>query len=562
MWPASRPPSSSSFPPPAMTPTSTSPASATGQGPYDGLALLTLLVTSAFALLTFRDYGLGWDDYTHAQMGDLLLKLYASGFRDTEALSFVNLYMYGGGFDMLAALAAKVLPFDLFETRRLVGALVGIAGLVLTWRLARRIAGPVAGLIALLLLATCPIFYGHMFMNAKDAPFAVAMLALLFGLVRIFEDYPRPAVSAVLLFGCGLGLAVGTRVMGVIAAFYAVAALILLLTHDLRLLGPRRALARMGRFVLTVSPGIALGYLIMGLLWPWSVIAPLNPLRALSYFSRFFEKPWREVFDGQLIAVPDMPASYLPTLLGLQLPEIMVALALGGAVLATLMLFRGNVPLARRSAYALVLAAVLVPIGLTIAARPAMYNGFRHLLFLLPPIAVLGGLFGARLWEWAGRGGRMASAGVAAVSVAAFASPVVEMARLHPYEYTHFNRIEGGVRAAENRYMLDYWGLSFKQAIRQMRATLAERGETPPPGRKWKIAVCGPHPPATVALGPDYELTWDPHGADFALMLGAYYCTQFSAPVLARVEREGVVYARAYDIRERSYSTIFTIPPL
>ncbi len=61
--------------------------------------------------LTFRDYGLSWDDYTHAEYGDLLLALYASGFADQRALSFVNLYMYGGGFDLLAALAAKVLPF-------------------------------------------------------------------------------------------------------------------------------------------------------------------------------------------------------------------------------------------------------------------------------------------------------------------------------------------------------------------------------------------------------------------------------------------------------------------
>ena len=66
---------------------------------------------------------------THAEYGGLLLRLYETGFGDRRALSFVNLYAYGGGFDMLAALAAKVLPFDLFETRRLCGAAVGLIGL-------------------------------------------------------------------------------------------------------------------------------------------------------------------------------------------------------------------------------------------------------------------------------------------------------------------------------------------------------------------------------------------------------------------------------------------------
>ena len=112
------------------------PAEAIGVARWlDGLAVGVLALTAAVAAATFRDYGLGWDDYTHSQYGTLLVSLYRSGFADPRALSFVNLYMYGGGFDILAALAAKVLPFDLFETRRLMGAAVGLIGLFATWRL-------------------------------------------------------------------------------------------------------------------------------------------------------------------------------------------------------------------------------------------------------------------------------------------------------------------------------------------------------------------------------------------------------------------------------------------
>ena len=157
----------------------------------DRLAIAVLCAVGTIALLTFRDYGLGWDDYTHSEYGNLLLSFYASGLRDRRALSWVNLYYYGGGFDLLAALAAKVLPFTLFETRRLVGAAVGIVGLFVTWRIGRRIGGPLAGFVALVLLAACPLYYGHMFMNPKDSPFAVAMAIFLLGMVRAFEGYPR-----------------------------------------------------------------------------------------------------------------------------------------------------------------------------------------------------------------------------------------------------------------------------------------------------------------------------------------------------------------------------------
>src|SRR5215471_5004764 len=123
---------------------------------FDRLAVVVLGVVGIVALLTFRDYGLSWDDYTHSEYGDLLVKLYASGFSDRRALSWVNLYYYGGGFDLVAALVAKISPFTLFETRRLVGAAIGILGLFVTWRVGRRVGGSLAGLIALVLLATCP----------------------------------------------------------------------------------------------------------------------------------------------------------------------------------------------------------------------------------------------------------------------------------------------------------------------------------------------------------------------------------------------------------------------
>src|SRR5262249_4247415 len=205
--------------------------------PADAIAILVLLLIGAAAALTFRDYGLGWDDYTHSQYGDLLLALFGSGFADRRALSFVNLYFYGGGFDMLAALFAKVLPFDLFAVRRLTGAAVGIVGLIATWRMTRRIAGPWGGLIALVLLAACPLYYGHMFMNPKDAPFAAAMALLLLALVRAFQEYPRPTPATVALFAIGLGLTIGSRIIGGMAAVYAAAAGALLLPVGARALG-------------------------------------------------------------------------------------------------------------------------------------------------------------------------------------------------------------------------------------------------------------------------------------------------------------------------------------
>src|SRR6478735_7630224 len=300
----------------------------------DDLAIFALAVVTIVAGLTFRDYGLGWDDYTHAEYADLLLRMYGSGFKDTAALSFANLYMYGGGFDMAAALLHKVLPLELFETRRLVGAIVGVIGLAVTWRLGRRVGGPLAGLAALLVLALCPTFYGHMFMNPKDAPFAVAMIILMLGLVRLAEEYPKPSPRTILIVGLGAGLSLGTRILGGLSLVYAMIGFLPLFLEELRNEGVREAARRFAHVVYVLLPGLAFGYLVMGLIWPWSIMEPGNPFEALTYFSHFFEKPWKEMFDGAIVSVPDMPWSYLPTLFALQLPEAMLLLMMG-AVFST-----------------------------------------------------------------------------------------------------------------------------------------------------------------------------------------------------------------------------------
>jgi len=520
-----------------------------------------VVAVAVIAAATFRDYGLGWDDYTHSEYGDLLLAFYGSGFSDQRALSFVNLYKYGGGFDMTAALAAKVLPFGLFETRRLVGAAVGIIGLIATWRTGRRLGGATTGLIALLLLATCPLYYGHMFMNAKDAPFATAMAVLLLAVVRAFDEYPRPGAATVALLATGLGLAFGSRILAGIAAPCVLAGLLVILVGEGRSRGSKPAAARFGTFVLRSLPALVVGYLIMGLLWPWSVIEPLNPVRAAEYFDTFFEKPWREMYAGKLFAVTEMPASYLPHLFVLKLPEIMLVFGIAGTAGSLFAICSGKLPLTRRANLLLVVTSAFVPLIIAMLAHPALYNGLRHFVFVVPPFAVLGGLAGAWIFDRAKALGPWAAASFIAVSIGGLALPIRDMVRLHPYQYTAFNWTAGGVQMAHDKYMLDYWGLAFKQAGEALKAKLNEMGLKPPAGRRWTVEICGPQRPAEVALGPDFETTWDRKRADFAMMLGTFYCRDLAAPVLVEIEREGIDYARVYDIRGRPVPDLLTEPP-
>ncbi len=520
---------------------------------------MALLVVAFF---TFEDYGLGWDDYTHRQYGDMLYAYYASGFTDVRAFSFVNLFYYGGGFDIVATILGKILPFDIFDTRRLLGALVGIVGIAIVWRTGRRVGGPAAGIAALLLLATTPLYYGHMYINAKDAPFAVAMAFLLYSLIRAFDEYPKPRPSTIVLFGFALGCTVGTRIIGGIALVYAATGVLFLLAAEIRTLGFRDGVIRMAKYVGYLALGLPLAYVVMGLLWPWSVQAPLNPIHAIQYYSNFWETPWKEMYDGVAILIPNMPRTYVTKLCLLKFPEIFTVLAISGIAGAIVASVNGSLEPKKRASLMLLVTAAVLPIMITVITKPVMYNGIRHFVFVTPPLAILAGVAAAYIYRQAEVYRHAYALGAVALFALMIGWTTVDLVRIHPYQYALFNHVAGGVRMASQRYMIDYWGLGFKETSENMIDQLKQEKISPPPGHKWKVAVCGPAHSASVELGPDFETTYNAKGADFALSLGTFYCAQLDAPVIAQSEREGVVFARAYDLRGRSYVTTYAYPPI
>jgi hypothetical protein len=441
------------------------------------------------------------------------------------------------------------------------GAIVGILGLVVVWRLARRVGGPVAGAAAVVFLAITPVYYGHMFINAKDIPFAVAMIFLLYTFVRAFDEYPRPKPMTIVLFGVALGLLIGTRVIGGIAILFAGTGLLVYLIAEARTLGMRASVSRAATLVGRLALALPLAYVVMAIVWPWAVQSPLNPFKAIAYYSNFWEKPWRELYDGMQILIPQMPRTYLPKLCLLKIPEIVGGLAIASIAGSIVMIVRGLGTPAKRAALALLVAAALLPILITVMTRPVLYNGVRHFLFVMPPIAVLAGVAVAYILEKIRAYSRPAAlAGAAALSLAAGVT-VVDMVRIHPYQYALFNQAAGGVRGAADRYMLDYWALGFKEASETLLEKIKEQKLVKPANRKWKVAVCGPAAVVALELGEDFEATNDAKGADFAVSLGTFYCAELFAPIVNEVRRDSVVFARVYDIRRLSFETTYIPAP-
>src|SRR5260370_37170306 len=95
----------------------------------DDLAIVVLTAVTLNASLTFHDYGLGWDDYTHAEYADLLLRMYGASIKDTGSLSLANLSMYGVAFEVLLPLQKNYIPLGHYANIPLSGTQDRVVGL-------------------------------------------------------------------------------------------------------------------------------------------------------------------------------------------------------------------------------------------------------------------------------------------------------------------------------------------------------------------------------------------------------------------------------------------------
>ncbi|WP_348771509.1 glycosyltransferase family 39 protein [Azospirillum sp. SYSU D00513] len=458
---------------------------------WDDLARAMLFLLAVLAVATFRDYGVSTDEGVQHLYGKHLLAFYLSGFEDWSAFYFKDLYLYGGLFDLVTAVLVRVSPFAEYETRHLLCSLIGVLGIAGCWRMARLLGGPRAGLAAAVLLAISGVYYGAMFNNTKDVPFAAGMVWTLYYTTRIVLQLPRPKRSTVLKFGLTFGLTLSIRVGAVLAAFYLAAALALHLALAVRAVGPRVVLRDAGRTVLALLPAVPVAYAVMAVFWPWAVMSPLNPLEALRVVSRF-PISIQTLFMGELVPSNDPPALYLPVYLAVKLPEILLAgagmaLAMAGAWVMRV----GPRRWPEALPYAPLVLSALLPILLFMLMRPSIYNGIRHFLFLVPSMAVAAGIAIDRLWQWAERRGTVAC-GAAGAALAGLAGVyALHLVALHPNQYVYYNRFTGGVDGAAGRYELDYWGNSEHEALLELIALVVHENGGRPPQREYSLTVCG-----------------------------------------------------------------------
>ncbi|MCU0766883.1 MAG: glycosyltransferase family 39 protein [Gammaproteobacteria bacterium] len=523
-------------------------------------ALLLFAVVALVIVLTFRDYGIAWDEAEAQEYGQLILDYYRTDGVEARALTFNNMFYYGGLFEATAAWLGEHLPLAPFDTRHLLNALIGLLGIVGTWKLGKALGGPLAGLLAAVLLLAVPSYYGHMYINSKDIPFAAASVWALYYTVLALRAMPRPPVTLALKLGLAAGLGLGVRVGAVLIVVNLVAAVAgWLVLQGLRREGWRPLARDAGRIVLRLLPGGILAYAVMIALWPWAQIDPLvRPLEALNYFSRFpYDIP--QIIDGQLFRSSSPPWYYLPVFFGVKLPEIVlltsVAATFAGLWTLADLSRRRSVAVATLQGapleWGLLAFAFLFPVVYATVSDATLYDEMRHFLFVVPVVAVAGGCWLARVVERSLRWRPALRAALVGIAGMYLTVHVAVVAALHPNQYVYYNALVGGVDGAEGKFDLDYWDNSLRELAEQLTEhaveLYGERARTLP----MRLRICGHAPSILPFLPAAWRVTPTTEIADFYIAHTRFVCGDpVNGPVVAKVERLGSELSYAVDLRQ------------
>lgn len=522
-----------------------------GQAVYDRLAYVLFFAVFVLALATFTDYGTTWDEDYHFWYGFKVLDYYRSFFHDTTALTSPPIDYYGAIFDATAAFLAPHSPFGYYTTRHLLNALVGLAGIVGCWKLARQLGGPRVGLWAAVLLLLTPNFYGQIFNNPKDVPFAAGYAWALYYLVRLIPTLPRPPLREVLKLGVAIGLTLGVRVGGLLLLCYLV--MVLVAVPALNAWRARRPGIALTELLIeagqVLAPVLVLSYAIMLLAWPWAQLDPLwRPIADLIQFDHH-DFPYPTLFDGAYIPAPELPRIYLPVFLLIQLPEIFLLLLGGGLVWSLLRLWRDRPPLEKLIAPGLVIFAGIFPIAYAVETHATLFDGMRHFLFVEPPLAACAALaFDAAVRRLSVSPRAFAAAAAALALYLGY--HVSLMAALHPDEYVYYNALVGGVPGAAGRFKLDYWANSYREAAGDLVSFLKARDGKQFARKRYRVAACGPPGSIMPYLPSNLRYEADRKRADFYVSFTKDGCDkQVAGTKIAEVARMGTRLSVVLDLR-------------
>lgn len=426
------------------------------------------LVLTALCMFLVPDYGITGDEDVQWKYGDYVWKYIKTYGQDTslykDPKGAATLKMYGGFFDGTAAMMIDVAkPKNEFLLRHYWNSIFGLltiffAGLI-CYELTKRWS---AAFLGALFLTLTPRFFGEMFNNPKDIPFAAGYVISIYYIIRFIHHIEKPKWSDVLGLALGIALAIGVRIGGLLViAYFGLFYLLYVIFNK------KFDFNYLKKSMLYAVIAVIGGYILACLCWPYAMEDMINnPLNALDLM-KSYPLSISMLFDGMRVNTGEMPENYLTKWLWIGTP---IYLLLG--TFGFIIYFLKNLKSENRLHFALLIFAFVFPIYYIISGKSVVYDALRHIIFVMPMMAVMTALVVDSLLNYIKeKSNTNYYIALVVVAILVFL-PLKHMVKNHPNQYVYFNEIFGGVKKAFGYYELDYYHNSGKNCTDWIKANV------------------------------------------------------------------------------------------
>jgi glycosyltransferase involved in cell wall biosynthesis/tetratricopeptide (TPR) repeat protein len=471
-----------------------------------------LFATLALAMLFIMpymsfDYGITADEEVQRVYGEHVLNYFESDGVDGEALTYQNLYLYGGMFDYYMAKMHKYVftSWDVYEMRHMFNAIIGALLMLFTGLLARSVSQRwQVAFWTLVFIVLSPRVFGHSMNNPKDIPFAFGYVLSLFFMMNFIRHFPKPSLQSFLGLILGLAITINIRVGGILLIPYLFlftgGALVLNKKHRSGLLslinpesfnlGKTLLFCTLSGLAISLRRDVPIEYLFIGLFliitgayytakssylklilglviisvvgyflgltyWPFAQEDLLGgPQLALAEMSNF-STGIRMIWNGEHYWSDFLPWYYIIKWFAIATPAVIL-------IGAGLFLFPILKDTKNRLLFLMVLFTGVFPVFYAILKGSSLYDGMRHFLFVYPILVVASAY--SVVYLMTSLENKLVPLVGSVLLVAMLYSPIRWMVVSHPNQYVYFNEFFGGIGNADNYYETDYWMNSTKEA--------------------------------------------------------------------------------------------------
>lgn len=443
---------------------------------YRWIVIGCFVIYAVIGIFAYNDYGISFDEPLQRQQGIISANYVMEKISPQNALpgviplqSFAN-RNYGVLFDMPAYFLEVWLNLDanspsVYYLRHVMTfALFFIAVTYLYRLIAAHFKDWRLGLLGSAFLVLSPRIFAESFYNNKDVVFlSVFIIGLYYGL-KFLEK--KNYISAV-QFALACAAAIGVRMPGIILPIAGLVFYCLELGKE-----TEKFKKRFLSLLLFIGAVIIFTITLWPTLWEYSWQNFRGAYMAMAHF------PWngQVLYFGKFVNAQQLPWHYVPVWIGITTPLLYIVLFITGVIGAITVLIkklreRVYDKQARFCLYTLFF--FFAPLGLVILSGAVLYDGWRHMYFLYAPfiiLAVSGFAYVQKviIKKLPGRWGALLPIGIVTLCLLVTAG---QMIHRHPFENAYFNILAGN---PENRFDVDYWGLSYRQGWEYLLKTVPD----------------------------------------------------------------------------------------